>query len=128
MKDYKFYTFNGIVKLIQVDIDRFGSHKRQYYSREWEFIDLKCDYPNSPETIIKKPKKLDEMIKASEKLSYEISHLRVDYYIINDEPIFGEITFHHSGGDGIFDPIEYDLILGTWINLPNIERKKSKRY
>lgn len=115
--DYKFYTFNGTVKLIQVDLDRFGQHKRQFYDRNWTFLNLTCDYPNSPETVVVRPACYDEMITSSEIVASGIKHLRVDFYVVDDRPFFGEMTFHHSGGDGIFTPQEYDGILGDWLNL-----------
>lgn len=122
LKDYKFFTFDGVVRFIQVDIGRFSEHFRQFYSLDWEMINLKCDYPNNPSLKIEKPLKLKKMIEIASVLSKNIPHLRVDFYSIFDKIYFGELTFHHSGGDAQFTPQEYDKKMGEWIILPNLEK------
>jgi hypothetical protein len=39
--DYKFLCFNGQVKLIQVNTDRFLNHKENYYDVDWNAMDFK---------------------------------------------------------------------------------------
>jgi hypothetical protein len=51
-------------------------------------------------------------------LSKNIPHLRVDFYQINNKIYFGELTFFHEAGFGLFSPNEWDKILGDWIKLP----------
>ena len=34
-KDYKFFTFNGKVHIIQVDGERFSGHRRSLYDPDW---------------------------------------------------------------------------------------------
>ena len=36
--DFKFHVFHGDVEFIQVDIDRFTGHKRNFYDKNWETI------------------------------------------------------------------------------------------
>ncbi|MDE6568598.1 MAG: glycosyl transferase [Lachnospiraceae bacterium] len=118
LKDYKFFCFNGSVKLIQVDFDRFVEHKRNVYNRQWEYIPLVIEFPTEPERIIRKPICFDEMIEIAEKLSIGIPHVRIDFYVIEDKPIVGEMTFYHGSGLEKIIPIEWDKILGDWIELP----------
>src|SRR5690606_36990120 len=38
--DYKVFVFRGEPKLIQVDVDRFGDHKRSFYTPDWTKTNL----------------------------------------------------------------------------------------
>ena len=58
------------------------------------------------------------MIDIAEKLSASIPHVRVDFYVIDDIPIVGEMTFFHGGGYEKFTPQKWDRIFGDWIILP----------
>ena len=53
------------------------------------------------------------------ELSKGLPHARIDFYEVNGQVYFGEITFFHHGGWTRFDPEEWDLTLGSWIKLPN---------
>ena len=118
LNDYKFFCFDGTVKMIQVDLDRFINHKRNFYNREWKYESFMQGYPTAPEITVEKPKCLEEMIEIAEKLSVSIPHIRVDFYIIDDRPVVGELTFFHECGIKKFTPIEWDLTFGEWITLP----------
>lgn len=120
LKDYKIFCFNGEAKLIQVDINRFINHKRNFYDLDWNYKDISIQYPKDPNIRIKKPKNLDNMIKLSEKLSKKFPHVRIDFYNINGRIYFGEITLYHEAGFGKFDSEEFGLEMGNWINLQNI--------
>ncbi len=58
------------------------------------------------------------MIDLAEKLSKDISFLRVDFYECNDQLYFGELTFYPGGGFEEFDPEIWDDKLGKLIKLP----------
>ena len=115
LKDYKFFCFNGQVKLIQVDFDRFINHKRNIYDIEWNYIPLTIEFPTAPSTIIERPKCLDDMIRVASTLSNGIPHVRVDFYVVNDRPLVGEMTFFHGGGVEKFTPDEWNYTMGEWI-------------
>ena len=57
------------------------------------------------------------MINLAEKLSQNITFLRVDFYEINGNIYFGELTFYPASGFGKFEPEEWDLKLGNLIDL-----------
>lgn len=118
LKDYKFFCFNGEPKLIQVDFNRFTNHQRNIYDIEWNMLDLSIKYPNNKNLAIKKPNKLDEMLKFASELSRGMPHVRVDFYYIEGEIYFGEMTFFHGSGYEKFTPEKYNEILGNWIELP----------
>jgi len=56
-------------------------------------------------------------------LSAGIPFLRVDFYEINNRLYFGELTFYPGAGFTAFDPPEWDLTIGSWIELPPIKKK-----
>lgn len=116
--DYKIFCFNGEPKLIQVDIDRFTSHRRNFYDLNWNFKNIEILYPNNPNYQIPKPSCLDEMLDLSRKLSKDFPHVRVDFYVIENRIIFGELTFFHESGLGQFRPEEFELEMGEWLELP----------
>lgn len=116
LKDYKFFCFEGIVKLVMVAQDRFEFPKSNFYNINFEPIDLKIGNPNFFEKI-ERPLNFNLMIKIAEKLSKGLRHVRVDLYNIDGKIYFGELTFFHWGGISIIEPIEWDIKMGKWINL-----------
>lgn len=119
LKDYKVFVFEGKAKIIQVDYDRFIDHKRNLYTLNWEHIDLAIEYPTDPRRKIEKPKQLCKMLEIAEQVAVGIPHVRVDFYSVGDKIYFGEMTFYHESGLGVFEPEEWNLKLGEWIVLPN---------
>lgn len=120
LKDYKIFNFDGKAKLIQVDYDRFVYHKRNLYTTNWEYVDAMIQYPTDPGRCIKRPKKLEDMIAISETLSKGIPHVRIDFYCIEEEIYFGELTFYHGGGGERFVPKELGYRMGDWIKYENV--------
>lgn len=118
LKDYKIFCFNGIPKFIEVDYDRYTSHKLNVYDLEWNFLDFYMTSPNDNNVIIKKPSQLKTMLEIASALSKDKVFLRVDLYSINDMIYFGEMTFTPGSGMIDFHPKKYDLILGEMLQLP----------
>ncbi len=119
LKDYKFFCFNGVPKLIQVDFDRFYSHKRNIYSTDWQYLDVKIQYQNDPDKKLQKPQKLDEMLLIANILSLNIPHVRIDLYNISNKIYFGEMTFYHGSGFELINPESFGELMGDWLSLPN---------
>lgn len=116
--DYKVFNFNGEPRLIQVDYNRFKSHKKNLYKPDWSFMNISINYPNDPNHQIEKPAKLDTMLELSRKLSKGLPFVRTDFYCIDEKIFFGEITFFPGSGFMTFDPEKMNTILGKQINLP----------
>jgi hypothetical protein len=114
--DYKFYCFNGIPKFIQVDIDRFGNHKRSFYDEKWVLQDFSFDYPIFSKEI-PKPSKFDQMLEIAGKISRDFNFCRIDLYSFDDIVVFGEITFYPMSGFAQYNPPEFDLILGNYLDI-----------
>ncbi|MFW6009572.1 MAG: ATP-grasp fold amidoligase family protein [archaeon] len=118
VKDYKIFCFNGEPKIIQVDFNRFTHHKRNLYDLDWNFLNVKIEYPSDKNKKIKKPEKLNKMLKLSKKLSEGFSHVRVDFYYVKNKIIFGEMTFFHGSGMEKIIPEEFEIKMGNWLDLP----------
>lgn len=114
--DYKFFCFNGIPQFIQVDIDRFEDHTRIIYDTNWNRAKFSIKFPYSYLTI-ERPTKLDEMLMVASKLSQGFKFVRIDLYQVNEQVLFGEMTFIHGAGYEPFFPDEYDFKIGELINL-----------
>lgn len=61
------------------------------------------------------------MMDMARALSKGIAHVRVDFYEVNEEPIFSEFTFYNDAGICRFYPDSCDFVLGEYIKLPNID-------
>ena len=115
-KDYKLFCFSGEVKFIQVDIDRAGSHKRNFYNTEWQKMPFELKN-KSYEKDIKEPQNLTEMIEVATILSRGLAFVRIDLYSIFNKVYFGEMTFTPENNLGKFSPKEYDEIIGSYFNI-----------
>jgi len=47
---------------------------------------------------------------------------RIDFYFVDGQIRFGEITFYHAGGCNNIQPHEWDLEIASWIDINNIKR------
>ena len=65
-----------------------------------------------------KPKNFELMKELASKLSKGFPHLRVDFYNVNGNIYFGELTFFHWSGIVPFNPVEWDYKLGEMMQLP----------
>ncbi len=126
LTDYKVHNFNGTPKIILVCRNRYKESglTEDFYSCEWEHLDIsrpahkQANVPNSC------PQKLDEILYLSKKLSKDIPFVRTDFYLIDNKVYFGELTFYPASGFQKFVPDEWNCILGSWLNLP--EKKTNK--
>ena len=117
--DLKFHCFSGNVEMIQVDIDRFKDHRRNFYSIHWERLPFNWTpadkykrpaYQGGPD--VKPPESLNEMVMLAEKLARNFGYIRVDLYNCQGTIYFGELTLSHGSGFEPFFPDEYDFYYG----------------
>ena len=123
LKDYKFFCFNGDVKCIQVDYDRFVEHHRNMYDADWNLLPFTIMYPPKKDFVIEKPQNFDKMIEIAKSLSKEFPHVRVDLYNISGNIYFGELTFYHASGMKKFTPESWDYQFGEWLRLPCLRKQ-----
>ena len=116
---YKFFTFNGEPKIIQVIQDDKTSYESiDYFDTTWKRLALRQNYPNS-KVPLPRPECFDEMLELAAKLSAGIPHVRIDLYQVNGKVYFSEYTFFSDAGFVGFEPPEWDEILGSWLTLPD---------
>ncbi len=121
LRDYKFFCFNGKVEYFKIDFDRFTNHGANYYDKNKKLVSLGevvCP-PNFNKKLII-PKTIDKMIELASKLSQNIPFVRVDFYDVNGQIYFGEMTFYPASGFGKFIDQEWDLRLGDLIDLGKV--------
>lgn len=121
--DYKIYCFNGepfcILICTNREIRNGKTHANySYYDTSWNPLPdvlapkLRDRHVNCP-----KPQCLDELLNCARKLSQGHPQVRVDFYIVNNKPIFGEMTFTSNGGYDTDITREFCLEMGNQIDL-----------
>lgn len=123
LPDYKIFCFNG-----KAYCTYFMRNYRNDHSKgELCFIDrnyskiIGCRSDFKPiEELPPKPKNYEKMIELAEKLSKPFPHVRVDFFNIDGEIIFGEMTFVTASGYLSFSPDSFDYELGELFQLPEI--------
>ena len=123
LTDYKFYCFDGVAKFIDVHIDREDDHKQGCFDLNFNLLPFgKSKSYKSISSSIEKPANLDEMVQLSQTLATNLPFVRVDFYSINGNTIFGEMTFYPSDGRKDFYPNEYNTIIGDYFKLPKLKK------
>lgn len=117
LRDYKVMCFDGEPKLIQFHSGRFEVHKQDFYDTQWNKLEITQGCPLS-ETVLDRPVFLEEMLELSRKLAAGIPHVRVDWYYVQGQLYFGELTFFDASGFDEFEPAQWNEIVGSWITLP----------
>ena len=108
-EDYKVYCFNGTPKAILYMTGRYSDSMRVgFFDTDWKYIGqphkhyLGFDNDSMPP----KPASLETMLKAAQDLSKPFPFVRVDFYDLDGQAVFGEMTFSPAGG---FDVSEIDV-------------------
>ena len=126
LRDYKFYTFDGVVRVMMIVGDRYDKNKKttyDYFDRDGNWLDFRFGgsnatvHPHAPEHV-------SEMIVLAEQLSKDMVHVRVDFYEVDGKIYFGEMTFYDGGGTQPFEPAEWDRKFGDWLKLPDSKEEK----
>ena len=121
LDDYKFYCFDGEPKVLMVITNRKSTPNINFFDMDFNELDVQQEYERGNK-VIDKPKGFEDMKMLARKLSKGIPHVRVDFYHINNRIYFGELTFFDSAGLGKFEPEEYDLIFGNYIDLNKVDK------
>lgn len=99
-EDYKFYCMNGKCKAILVCVNRDAEGHALYFfmDRNWNVLPYTWESEKYSNLVPSKPKNLDLAINNAEALAKEFPFVRVDFYFVNNEIVFGELTFTPAGG------------------------------
>ncbi len=113
--DYKFHVFHGKVRVVQVHYDRFGEQRINLFDEHYRLLNVRYQGPPAIDKT-RPPKHLGAMIEVAERLAAGFTYARIDLYEHLDRIYFGEITHYPAAGIGVFDPPEFDRILGDlWL-------------
>lgn len=121
LPDYKFFCFNGEPYCLYTMIDYTDNHangKLGFY--DMEFNQLPCrrmDFAPITQKL-EKPKNFEKMVEYARILSQDFPHVRVDFYNIEGDVVFGELTFHNGSGYVEFEPDSFDFEMGEKFILP----------
>lgn len=119
LNDFKFWCFNGQPTILQVDLDRFGNHERDYYSvNDYKKLDLSITYKNS-NRVLPKPENYEKMVEIAKTLSKDLPFVRVDLYNVDGKIYFGELTFCPDNCNGKIYPFKYEKTLGEKLVINN---------
>ena len=116
--DYKFFCFNGVPKFLYVSD---YSHNMIQMNLDWSKADFERVGFSTFDTPPARPKNLDEMISIASKLSHGIPHVRVDLYNVEGRIYFGEMTLYTGGGNIMFNPNLYNLIIGSYLDISKLQ-------
>lgn len=118
LKDYKFFCFDGVPRLLLIASDRQKDTDTcfDFYDMNFKHLPFKQGHPNAKQRI-EKPSSFGLMYELAEKLSFGIPHVRIDFYEVEGQPVFGEMTFFHFGGMTPFEPDEWDDKIGSMLKI-----------
>lgn len=118
LTDYKFLCFHGIPRFCLLVSDRRRGKYIDFFDNEWNNLPFYCaSYQHAPE-MPGKPERYKEMLELSAKLSAGHPHVRVDFYEVDGKVYFGEFTFFTVSGYNTINPEEWDIKLGSYLQLP----------
>lgn len=120
LTDYKFFCFSGKAKMLYVGTGEPHTDQQRidYFDVEFNHLPIKRgSIPNANKTI-EKPEGFEKLIPLVERIANNIPFIRVDFYIVDGHPYFGEIAFYPSAGLAEFSPYEWEERIGSWIQLP----------
>ena len=124
--DYKIWAFRGEPECIWVAYNR-QKHKvkMHLYDLNWNpmphYLAPNSHYIYDSSISIPKPQCLSEMLNMTSILSRNFPEVRVDFYVVNNRPYIGELTF--ASGYGYFTE-EYYKLLGEKVNISTKNKHK----
>ena len=119
--DYKFYVFDGKVRIIQMDVGRFAGHRQGFFDTGWRRLAFALQY-EPIRGAVAPPTHLDRMIAAAERLGEGMDFIRVDLYDTDRQCYFGEITTCPGSGLDTYHPPGFDHWLGAFWHLAKTRR------
>ena len=119
-EDYKFYCFNGKPLYLEFMFDREEGSKYNELFMDIEVSDRHDLEGESGIGDFKPPVCMPEMLEIAKKLSEDFPFVRVDLYVADNKPIFGELTFtpFHKQTE------QSEVEMGDMLDLSNISNYK----
>ena len=116
--DYKLMCFNGEVKCSFICSDRYNANGLHvtFFDKDWNLMPFERSHPARKDGF-PKPSRYADMVKYAEAISKDMKFARIDFYEVDGEVYFGEITHYPGCGFEAFQPEEWDYRLGSWLKL-----------
>ncbi|WP_026568362.1 ATP-grasp fold amidoligase family protein [Bacillus sp. UNC41MFS5] len=117
---YKFYCFNGQIRVAYVSLNGENGEKEKYmdyFDPDWNWIPVKLWPHENAAVHPQKPKGYEEMCNLARILSRDFPFVRVDLYNVNGTIYFSELTFVPTGGMMRLTPANLNEEWGKWLKL-----------
>ncbi|ADO82178.1 ATP-grasp fold amidoligase family protein [Ilyobacter polytropus] len=117
--DYKFHCFNSKGEFKCIFMYDYGKendmkdYPRQMFDENFNKLPFELSRRDDGKEL-EKPKNFDKMISLAKKLSKDFDYVRVDFFEVDDNIYFNELTFCHACGFQSFNPREWDYKLGSY--------------
>lgn len=120
--DYKLHCINGQLEFVYCSVDREGINKRNIYDANWNPLYFTWSEPcKDPSTLrgpeIPAPLSFKKMKELASVIAKDFDYVRVDFYDVDGDLYFGEITLHHGSGLDVFVPSTFDELYGKKLKL-----------
>lgn len=125
LTDYKVYCFHGEPLVTAVFSERGTALKVDFFDQQWRALPNTTIYP-SPEEPVKRPACLEEMLETARKLSAPFPFVRCDFYVVDGQPVFGEMTFTPAGGLYVVKTTLDGKDLSDLLHIPAERKAESK--
>ena len=117
LRDYKIYTFEGKAMFCMINQNRGIDTRADYFDRQFNRLKLQWGYKPA-DVAPQKPRNFEKMFELAEMLCKGTHELRVDFYEVDGQVFFGELTFFDGSGFDAIEPHEWDVKLGSWLKIP----------
>ena len=117
--EWEYQTWNsyGDVKAIGVITEPHGCNKKRFYDAEWRECPFVSSLPKLEEPV-EAPVELMQIIELSRNLSQDFPLVRIDFIKTRDGLLrLCEMTLFPAGGFVKWQPPEWDMQAGSWIDL-----------
>ena len=131
--EYLCFCFNGRAEYISLytaknNTDREEGMRGVFFDRSGNRLPILFSEFKWLEGDIELPEQYQMMMEWSDRLAEGKPFARVDWYLIDGQIYFSELTFYHASGYGFFEPAEWDQKLSDMIDLePVRQREREKR-
>jgi hypothetical protein len=120
-RDYKFFVFSGVVRMIRVDTPSdFGRKSMSHFDENWNLIgttfsERRNQVPyKQTEPIPAQPNNFHEMKEIASLLGRKFDFVRVDLYNTDEGIRVGEMTLAPTSGQGYFSLAGLNETLGSY--------------
>lgn len=120
-RDYKFFVFDGVPRLVQVNADRFSDQPREsFFDPKGRVVPLRdARLPVPIRGADPLPGNWAQMVDLAARLGSGWDFIRIDLYSVAGEVWFGEYSPYPGGGVTRYRPASWDRTMGDWWTLPS---------